>query len=120
MRGQDFGFETANRYVLHIDPQMAGYKAAQMQPLFQKLHDSLAAIRGVNEVSFSAYTPMEGDNWGETVFIEGQAPPPPGSGESAPSWLRVSPGYFETLGTTIIQGRSFSEQIRPHRGALLW
>jgi predicted permease len=56
---------------------------------------------------------MEGDNWGETVYIEGQAPPPPDSNENNASWLRVSTGYFETLGTKIIQGRSINEQDTP-------
>ena len=113
MQGQNFGFETPNRYILHIDPTMAGYKSAQMEPLFRQLHDSLAAIPGVGQVSFSLYSPMEGDNWGETVYIEGQAPPPPDSNQNAASWLRVSAGYCETLGTKIVRGRSINEQDSP-------
>jgi predicted permease len=114
MHGQKFGFETRNRYILHIDPQMAGYKPAQMQAFFRQLHDSLAAIPGVSQVTFAMYTPMEGDNWGETIYIEGQAPPPPDSNENNASWLRVSAGYFESLGTKITQGRSFNEQDSPN------
>jgi len=113
MQRQNFGFETPNRYILHIDPQMAGYKPEQMQALFRQLHDSLAAIPGIGQVSFSLYTPMEGDNWGETVYIDGQAPPPPDSDQNNASWLRVSAGYFETLGTKIVQGRSITEQDSP-------
>ncbi len=113
MQSQKFGFETPNRYILHIDPQMAGYKPAQMQSLFRQLYDSLAAIPGIGQVSFSLYTPMEGDNWGETVYIESQAPPPPDSNQNNASWLRVSAGYFETLGTKIVRGRSISEQDSP-------
>jgi predicted permease len=113
MQGQNFGFETTNRYILHIEPQMARYQPPQMQSLFRGLHDSLAAIPGVSQVSFSLYTPMDGDNWGETVYIEGQAPPPADSRENVASWLRVSSGYFEALGTKIIQGRSISDQDSP-------
>ncbi|HSY59027.1 MAG TPA: ABC transporter permease [Terriglobales bacterium] len=113
MHGQSFGFQTPDRYILHVDPQMAGYKPSQLESLYRQLHDSLAAIPGVGQVSFSLYSPMEGDNWGETVFIEGQAPPPPDSDQNQTSWLRVSTGYFETLGTKIIQGRSVSEQDSP-------
>ena len=94
MRGQNFGFETSSRYVLHIDPQMAGYKPAQMQPLYRELQDSLAAIPGVSRVSFSLYTPMEGDNWSEFVYIEGQEPPPPIINQNDVSWLRVSAAIF--------------------------
>ncbi|MGA8224472.1 MAG: ADOP family duplicated permease, partial [Candidatus Acidiferrales bacterium] len=113
MHAQYFGFETPNRYILHIDPQMAGYKPAQIEALFRELHDSLAAIPGVSQASFSLYSPMEGDNWGETVYVEGQAPPPPDSNENNASWVRVSSGYFETLGTKIVQGRAFSDQDSP-------
>ena len=110
MQRQHFGFETANRYISHIDPQMAGYKPDQLAALYRQLHDTLAAIPGVRRVSFSLYTPMEGNNWGETVYIEGQAPPPPDSDQNDASWLRVSDGYFETIGTKIVQGRPITDQ----------
>jgi predicted permease len=113
MQGQNFGFETPNRYILHVDPQMAGYKPAQLEALYRQLHDSLGAIPGVSQVSFSLYSPMEGDNWGETLYIEGQAPPPPDSNVNNASWVRVSPEYFETLGTKVIQGRSITNQDSP-------
>jgi len=113
MQDQHFGFETSNRYILHIDPQMAGYKPNQIQALYRQLHDSLAAIPGVERVSFSLYTPMEGNNWGETVYIQGQAPPPPDTDQNQTSWLRVSDGYFDNIGTKIVQGRPISEQDTP-------
>ncbi|HYV74918.1 MAG TPA: ABC transporter permease, partial [Candidatus Binatia bacterium] len=110
LQHQHFGFETRNRYVLHLDPQMAGYQAPQAEAFFRQLHDSLAAIPGVRAVTYSLYSPMEGDNWGNGVYIEGQAPPPPGSNFNNASWDRVSPGYFENIGTQIIAGRGITEQ----------
>ncbi len=110
MKRQDFGFETANRYILHIDPQMAGYKPAQLTAFYRQLHDTLTAIAGVNRVSFSLYSPMEGDNWSETVYLEGQAPPPPDTDQNDASWVRVSDGYFETVGTRVLQGRPITDQ----------
>ena len=113
MQNQKFGFETPNRYILHIDPQMAGYKPAQLSALYRQMRDNLAAIPGVTQVSFSLYSPMEGNNWGETVYIEGQAPPPPDSGQNQTSWLRIGEGYFESIGTKILQGRPITEQDTP-------
>ena len=110
LQHQHFGFDTQNRYIVHIDPQMAGYQAAQSDAFFRQLHDTLAAIPGVRDVTWSLYTPMEGDNWGEEVYIEGQAPPPPGSGRNGASWVRASAGYFENIGTKIIAGRGITEQ----------
>ena len=113
MHRQHFGFDTANRYVLHIDPEMAGYKASQLQPLFRQIHDNLSAIPGVELVSLSLYTPMEGDNWGESIYIEGEPPPPPGSDDHGASWVRVSPGYFDAIGTQVVEGRANNEQDSP-------
>jgi predicted permease len=53
---------------------------------------------------------MDGDNWSEQVYIQGQAPPPPGSNENSASWVRVSNDYFETIGTKILKGRAMSDQ----------
>ncbi len=113
MQHQDFGFVTANRYILHIDPQMAGYNPNQLEALYRQLHLNLSAIPGVKQVSFSMYSPMEGDNWGEGVFIEGEPPPQPGDHDHGASWLRASPRYFETIGTKIVEGRDISEQDTP-------
>jgi predicted permease len=110
MQHQSFGFDIANRYILHIDPEMAGFTPERLPAFFRQLHDNLAAIPGVIRVSFALYTPMEGDNWGETVFIEGQAPPPADSDQNSTSWLRVTDGYFESVGTKILKGRTITEQ----------
>jgi len=107
---QNFGFDVHNRYLLQIDPSMAGYKADQLPPFYRQLHDNFMAIPGVKSVSFSMYTPMQGDNWSETVYIDGQAPPPPGSNENESSWLRVDKDYFDSIGTKIIRGRAINAQ----------
>jgi predicted permease len=110
MHRQNFGFETRDRYILHFDPRMAKYEPDQLPALYRQLHDSLTAIPRVGQVSFSIYSPLEGDNWGEVIYIEGQAPPPLHSGQNVASWVRVSTGYFEALGIKILQGRAFTDQ----------
>jgi predicted permease len=113
MQSRSFGFDTTSRYILHIDPEMAGYKPAQLQPFYRQLHDNVGAIPGIEQVSFSIYSPMEGDNWGEGVFVEGEPPPAPGTHDHGASWVRVSPGYFDTIGTKIVEGRALNEQDTP-------
>ncbi len=113
MQHRDFGFDTRNRYIVHIDPEMAGYKPKQLEAFYRQLHENLAAIPGVKQVSFSLYSPMEGDNWGEGVYIEGDPPPAPGTPDHGASWVRATPGYFDTIGTKILEGRSFNEQDTP-------
>ena len=113
MRHQNFGFDTTNRYILHINAQMAGYKPTQLEALYRQLHDSLRTIPGIQQTSFSLYTPMEGDNWTESVFIDSEPPPPPGTPGHRALWVRVSPGYFDIIGTKVLEGRALSEQDTP-------
>jgi len=110
MHRQDFGFDVTDRYIVHFDPQMAGIKVEQLPAFYQQLHDNLASIPGVNQVSFTLYTPMEGDNWGETVYFEGKPLPPPDSNQNNSTWLRVSDGYFESIGTKVVKGRGITQQ----------
>jgi hypothetical protein len=77
------------------------------------LHENILAIPGIQKVSFSLYSPMEGNNWGEGVFIAGEPAPPPGTPDHGASWVRISPGYFDTVGTRIVKGRAITDQDTP-------
>ncbi|SEG30910.1 duplicated orphan permease [Bryocella elongata] len=102
---QDFGFTTENRYVIHMDPESAGYKPGQLQGLYDEVERRFRAIPGVDQVGLSSYSPLEGDSWGEDIFLNGR--PEPGSDQSINSrWLRVSPEMLDLVGEAVIQGRS--------------
>ena len=49
---QDFGFKTEDRIVIHMDPESAGYKPAQLQALYDAIGEKLHAIPGVQQVGF--------------------------------------------------------------------
>ena len=106
---QDFGLQTENRVVIHINPQNAGYKPEQLQALYDEIEQRFSALPGVERVALSTYTPLEGDNWGESVFIQGRPEPRPGDHIGA-SWTRVSPDYFETIGHRLLHGRGITAQ----------
>jgi len=109
MQNQQFGFETQGRYILHVSPQMAGYKSSQLPALYRQIRETLGQIPGVEKVAFAMYSPMEGYNWQESLYFEGKAPPPPGSGENSTSWVRVSDGYFDAIGTKVLEGRAIND-----------
>jgi predicted permease len=107
----DLGFEPKNVFVLSMDLASAGYKAQQSAMLNERLNERLAALPGVESVSFSRVLPFSGIGM-TPITLEGQQPN---------KWLQaryrvVSPGYFQTLRIPIIQGRHFTEQeIRDKR-----
>src|SRR5580658_2952031 len=106
---QDFGIATANRYVFHFDPAGAGYTAATIPALNERLDREFSALPGVQSVGLALYSALEGDNWGEAVYVEGRPEPGPGA-HNGSSWDRVSPHFFETIGQPVVRGRGFTEQ----------
>jgi len=106
---QHFGFETAHRTIVRVNTVNAGLQPAQLDDFFRKLNDSLSQVPGVEKVAESTWSPMDGNNYSEDVWIDGQAAPPPGSAANLTSWVRVSPSYFSTIGTRVIEGRDFAE-----------
>lgn len=108
---QKFGFVTEGRLIVSLTyPEAGGYGDDQLPPLYRGLQTSLSQIPGVLSASLSTYTPLAGDNWNEWVYIEGRSPDFTGI---APSWLRVGPHYFETVGTRLLQGRVIDERDVP-------
>ena len=106
---QNFGITTANRYVIHIDPMGAGYNLETIGPLNQRIEDEFKALPGVKSAGLALYSTLEGNNWGERVFVEGRPAPGPEENHGS-SWDRVSPQFFQTVGQPIIRGRGFTDQ----------
>jgi predicted permease len=106
---QNFGFETQGRYIASINPTLGNYKPEQMEALFKRIDDRLLQIPGVRMVAPALYAPMTGDSWNDGIRVQGRPEPPPKEDTGA-GFARVMPGFFETLGAKIMQGRSLSEQ----------
>jgi predicted permease len=105
---QNFGLQTANRYVVHLFPDEAGYTAEKLPALYQALEQQFGALPGVKSVGMALYSTLEGNNWGESVYVEG-APTPPPTANLNSSWDRISPQFFETVGQPILRGRGFTD-----------
>jgi predicted permease len=106
---QDFGLVTANRYVIHMDPMGAGYNLDRIGAFNQRLESEFSALPGVKSVGLALYSTLEGNNWGEGIYVEGRPAPAPDE-HNGSSWDRVSPHFFETVGQPVIRGRGLTEQ----------
>ena len=107
---QHFGFVTEGRLVVNIAPSLAGYTPERLPGLYQRLQEKLPQIPGVLSASLSWYSPLGGNNSNERVRIEGK---PPDYRWTAPSWDRVGPRYFETIGTRLLRGRVIDDRDKP-------
>jgi predicted permease len=106
---QNLGITTTNRYVIHFDPMGAGYNLDTIGALNQRIEDEFKALPGVKSAGLALYSTLEGNNWGESIFIEGRPAPGPEENHNS-SWDRVSPQFFETIGQPVIRGRDFTGQ----------
>jgi predicted permease len=101
----DMKLDASNRYIAHINPQAAGYKNIEVEPLYQTIVDRFHAIPGVLKVGLATYTPMEENNWGSGVKVQGE----PDLNKGA-SWVKGTPEYFDSVGTHVVMGRGFTLQ----------
>ena len=105
LAGQPFGFDRRQVLVVGVDPALAGVSLDRLGALYPQLEDRLTAIPGVTSASFSRYSPFNGCCWSFSVKVPGYTPQPD---EDMGTLLnRVSPRYFETLGTRLVRGRAF-------------
>jgi len=105
---QNFGLQTTNRYVVHIDPAGGGYTVEKLPALYQRLEQEFGALPGVRSVGLALYSTLEGNNWGECVRFEGRPEPGPND-KCNSSWDRVNAKFFETVGQPVIRGRGFTD-----------
>ena len=74
---------------------------------YRRLHERLLALPGVERVAIGSSLPTSGFNVTNTFVVEGQSPPEPGRSNLA-RMAAVTPGYFETVGIRLLQGRDFT------------
>lgn len=106
---QNFGFETEGRYIAWINPMLGNYKPEQLEPMFRKIDYRLMQIPGVRMAAPALYAPMTGDSWNDGIRVQGRPEPAPKEDTGA-GWSRVMPGFFETIGSQMVLGRSISEE----------
>jgi predicted permease len=114
LQDQDFGFRTRDRYVISIDPELAGYRSAQTNELYQRIEDRLMAIPGAEHVGIATYAPMSGESRVTFTYIPGRINPALDSEWGQAAWNRVNPAYFDSIGAKVVKGRVFTDGDGDH------
>jgi predicted permease len=109
LEAQDFGFATAGRLFLRIDPTLAGYSPERLPQLYRQLEQRLGALPGVERVGLAQYTPLN-NRWTGLIYLPGRPQPAPGAEPDYAAWERVSPPYHEAIGQPILRGRPLAER----------
>lgn len=87
---------------------------------YEQLLDRARHLSGVRSASFSALTPVGGNEIGINVSAEGH--PPESAAQAHAFFNEVSPEYFTTMGIPLLSGRDFTLQdaaLQPPRIAII-
>ena len=96
----DLKLNPVNRYIVHINPQTAGYSQRQVGELYRTIEDRFHALPAVENVGISSYTPMEDNNNGWSVQVQGKPDP-----HLSASFIKANAEYFDSVGTKVVMGR---------------
>ena len=77
--------------------------------LYREISGRLSAIPGVASAAQVNITPVSGNGWDNLVGVDGAAA---ANGKDC-NFDALSPGYFKTMGTTILAGRDFNDRDTP-------
>jgi predicted permease len=103
----DPGFEADQVVVARIDVLAAGYTDEQLPSLYDRLTAAARALPGVRSVALSWLVLGGGGRSMSSFVVPGRTFERPG--QSVGQTNNVTPGFFQTVGMTLLRGRDFTE-----------
>jgi hypothetical protein len=91
--------------LFEINPQLAGYKDKQIPDLYASLQRKIAALPGVNSVSYATHALLDGGSSTWDMRVEGRAD----KSTVEVQILSVGPEYFQTMKIPLLQGRLLTQ-----------
>jgi predicted permease len=108
LRGVDLGFEPEHVLAMNINlPETVYSDANRRFAYFDQLAEGVSRLPGVQSVAFANRLPMRG-GWGGGLRVESSR----GEVTGEADFQAVNPGYFQTLGIPIRQGRALTASDR--------
>jgi predicted permease len=101
----DLGFAGERIIQARVYPEGSGYKAKEIPELHKRLLEKLNSTPGVHSVSLASSGFRTGTSRTCCIAVEGYTPAP--NEDREVQTLRVTPGYFATMGLPLLIGRDF-------------
>jgi macrolide transport system ATP-binding/permease protein len=108
LTGQQFGFAMQSTVVANVNAGFGSYGPEKLAAVYGEIDRQVRQIPGVRDAALALYSPMSGDNWQMGGSIESHP-----NQRIDPSWDRVSPSFFDTIGAHILRGRGFDQRDGP-------
>ena len=106
----DAGFNAESILTMNLILPSAKYREdPQRAAFYTDLVNRVKALPGVQSTAVVNYLPLGGSNSSDALLIEGM--PEPAAGQEFGGRYRVcTPDYFQTMGISVMKGRSFTDQ----------
>ena len=101
----DTGVQMDNLVTFRLSPALSGYDNPRTVNLYRELLDRLRSTPGIKSAGHAGVSILSGDEWDSTTSVEGHQAK---DGEDMQAFMNaLSPGYFETMGIKLLDGRDF-------------
>ncbi len=102
----DPGFRREGILAVGMDLSSRGYQAPRLHAIQRATLERLQTLPGVQSAATVAILPISGSGWNGGIKLPGQ--PVSANIRDRISWFnRVTPNYFNTMGTPVLAGRDF-------------
>ncbi len=106
LQSVNVGFTSDHVVSMEVNARLAGYSAEQMQPLNQRILDTLSTLPGVRAVAATDDPDLANNDETGSIRIEGLTIREDDNDVEEP-W--VSPAYFSTMEIPVVAGRVFTD-----------
>ena len=106
LKNVDPGFDTRDLLTFSLDPALIGYKTPQIDGFYRDLQERIAALPGVESVSYSNSTLLSGSLWETGFHLKGT----PKDQESDADYLPVGANFFAMMHMQMLSGRNFNSE----------
>jgi macrolide transport system ATP-binding/permease protein len=104
----DLGFDPHHVLNLLMDVQQVGYDEASGKKFYEQLFSRVAALPGVESATYASSVPFSTSGTPVASVFVGNAIMQPGQSPPAVYFNAVSPTYFNTMRTSLLRGRTFT------------
>ena len=107
--GVNPGLDPREVLTLHVSlPQANTYGPPVRERFCADLSGSAAGLPGIRSIGAISHLPLSGANAGRALTIEGRVADP--DDEAGAAYRLTCPGYFETVGIPLLEGRDFTHR----------
>jgi predicted permease len=106
----EIGFNPNNVLLFDVDPGLLGYKDEKLAALYEQVSNRVAAVPGVQSVTFSRNALLSFGATTASVFFPGEVGPDGKPRDSDAKLHRVRENFLSTMEIPLLMGRSLTAQ----------